>query len=84
MKGLRAEFGVGEDAAEGFGADVAFSDVGVAIDVRGAGGLTVVGVDYVHVGESEDGFGVAQGVAKAGLAWRYRSRRRVRWQVSRQ
>ena len=58
---------MGEDAAEGFGADVAFADVGVAIDVRCPGGLTVVGVDYVYVGESEDSFGVAQGVAKAGL-----------------
>jgi hypothetical protein len=58
---------VGEDAAEGLGADVALADVGVAIDVRGQGELTVVGVNYMHIGETEQRFGAAQGVAKTGL-----------------
>ena len=58
---------MGEDAAEGVDADVALADIGVAVDVRGHGELTVVGVNHVHVGEAEQGFGTPQGVAKAGL-----------------
>ena len=58
---------MGEDAAEGIGANVTLAYVGVAIHMRGPGELTVVGMNHVHVGETEQGFGTAQGIAKAGL-----------------
>src|ERR1039458_3796336 len=66
-KGFAAEFGMGEDAAEGVRADVALANVGVAIDVGGQRGFTVIGVNHVHAVEAEQRFGAAQRVAEATL-----------------
>jgi len=65
---LIAKFGVRQEAAEGFQADLALADFGVAVDAGAQRSFGIVGVDNVDVGHAEHLIGAADGVAEARRA----------------
>ena len=56
---------MGEDTAEGVGANVAFPDVGVPVHVGAEWELTIVGVDHVDIGQPEQFLDGADGGAES-------------------